>query len=307
LDIVPGQLGVKVLSVVLAFLLWIHVVTNKDYDYNVTLPLQITEIQEGLMLASNVPTEAEIKVRGTGKQLARFLLDVDSVTIDASSYSNGIYLVEPTPGDIHIDMINGTEILEVVEPKKMRLIFEERMEKRVPVLADIKTETALGYIKEGELRVAPDSITVSGPKRFVRKLTSLHTEELNFSDLTNSLNETVKIDFPDSAFLTLSDSNATIEQTVIRLQERTYDGIPLKVTDTAGRTGYSILPDSIAATIEGKTEVLDSIDVGMFRASVSLTIAKPGSTFVSPTVSIPPGVRLIDIRPKEILIRIPRP
>ena len=306
MDIVPGQLGVKILAVVLAFLLWIHVVTNKNYDYNVTLPLQIVNIQDGLMLASSVPTEAEIKVRGTGKQLARFLLDVDSVTIDASPYSTGTYIVESTPDEFVINTVSGTEILEIVDPKKMRLVFEERMEKTVPVIADVKTEAALGFVKEGQLKIHPDSITVSGPKRFVRKIMSFETEEFHFSDLTTSLDEMVKIDFPDSAFLTLTDSTARIEQTVIRLQERTYSGIPLKVTDTAGRTGYTILPDSIAATVEGKTEVLDSIDADMFRASVSIATAAPGSTFVSPTVSIPPGVRLIDVRPKEILIRIPQ-
>ncbi len=301
----PGQLGVKILAVVLAFLLWFHVVTNKDYDYNLSLPLHIVNVQEGLMLASHTPEEAAIKIRGTGKQLMRFLFEVDSVTIDASAYSTGVYVVEPSPGDFRINTPGGTEISEIVEPKRVRLVFEERMEKTVPVVADVKTEAALGYIKEGDLRVLPDSVVVVGPKRYIRKLAWLRTEEIEFKDLTSPLEETVRIDFPDSAFLTLSDSMATIEQSVVRLQERTYSGIPLRVTDTAGRSNFTILPDSITATVEGKSAILDSLASEMFRASVSLATAKPGSTFVSPAVSTPQGVRLIDVRPKEILIRIP--
>lgn len=302
----PGQLGVKILAVVLAFLLWFHVVTNKDYDYNLSLPLHIVNLQEGLMLASHVPEEAEIKIRGTGKQLMRFLFEVDSVTIDASAYSSGVYVVEPSPGDFRINTPGGTEISEIVEPKRVRLVFEERMEKTVPLVADVETEAAFGYVKESDLRISPDSVTVVGPKRYIRKLAWLRTEELEFRDLTSPLEETVRIDFPDSAFLTLSDSTAVIRQSIIRLQERTYSGIPLKVTDTAGRSDFTILPDTVAATVEGRSALLDSLVSEMFRASVSLATAKPGSTFVSPTVSIPQGVRLIDVQPQEILIRIPR-
>lgn len=306
MDFILKHLGVKLLALALAFLLWVHVVTNKTYEHPVTLPLKIVDIPEGLMLASNVDKDCEVLVRGTGKQLLRFLFDTDDEKLSAAKYGEGLYVIDLTPDELKSDAKGSTEIVEVISPKKVRLRFEERMEKYVPVIPSIEVTAALGYQKEGDLIVVPDSVLVTGPKRVVRKMQDVKTEELTYSDIKAPLQDHVKLTFPDSSFLTLSDSSVALEQNVIQLSERTISDIPVQLRNAKSDSVYTIVPTSISVTVMARPESLDSISAGQFSASIDVRGVAPGSTFVAPTVTFPNGLRLIDVIPKEIRVEVPR-
>lgn len=303
---IPKYLGVRALAFVLAFLLWVHVVTNRDYEYSVALPLEVIGIQDGLLLVSNPPPECEIRVRGNGKQLLRFLAEIENLSIDAAAYSTGLYVLDLTPSDLIADFKSETEIAEVVSPKKLRLQFEERFEKMVRVVPDLEVTPALGYLKENVLTVTPDSVLVTGPKRLVRKMKSIRTEHLNYTDVSSPLQEVVRLSFPDSAHLTLSDSSVLIAQDIVQLMERTISNIPLSVRNANSSLQYTIVPDTISVTVEASPAVLDSISADQIEASIDIASALPGSTFVSPRVTFPKGLRLVDVKPNEILIEVPR-
>jgi YbbR domain-containing protein len=303
---VPKYLGVRALAVVLAFLLWVHVVTNKEYEYSVAFPLKVVGVQDGLLLVSNLPPECEVKVRGSGKQLLRFLAEVESFSIDVSAYSTGLYVLDLTPADLIADFKSETEIAEVIRPEKLRLQFEERLEKMVRVVPDLEITPALGYLKENELTVTPDSVLVIGPRQLVRKMETIRTEHLNYTDVSSPLREEVRLTLPDSAHLTLSDSSVMIAQDIVQLKERTISNIPLSVRNANSNWQYAIVPDTISVTVEASPALLDSISADQIEASIDIAAALPGSTFVSPRVTFPKGLRLVNVKPNEILVEVPR-
>jgi YbbR domain-containing protein len=303
---IPKYLGVRALAVVLAFLLWVHVVTNREYEHSVALPLEIVGIQDELLLVSNPPAECEVRIRGNGKQLLRFLAEIENLGIDAAAYSTGLYVIDLTPADLLADFKSETEIAEVVSPKKLRLQFEERLEKMVQVVPDLEITPALGYLKENVLTVTPDSVLVIGPKRLVRKMKTIRTEHLNYTDVSSPMQEEVRLSFPDSSHLTLSDSSVLIAQDIVQLKERTISNIPLGVRNANSSWQYAIVPDTISVTVEASPALLDSISADQIEASIDIAAALPGSTFVSPRVTFPKGLRLVDVKPNEILVEVPR-
>lgn len=306
MDLILKHLGVKVLAVVLAFLLWVHVVTNMTYEHAVDLPLNIVDIPEGMMLVSDVDSKCEVLVRGTGKQLIRFLIDADDEKISAADYAEGLYVIDMTPEALISDSKGEAEIIEVISPKKVRLRFEERLEKYVDVIPNIEVTAALGYQKDGNLIVIPDSVHVSGPKHVVRKMQNVKTEDMTFDDIKGPFHDNVRLTFPDSSYLTLSDSSVLIEQNIIQLSERTFSDIPIELKNGKRDSIYTIIPTSVSVTVMALPAVLDSISSKQFAASIDVSGVAPGSTFVSPSVTFPNGLSLIDVKPKEIRVEVPR-
>ena len=296
----------KVIAVTLAFLLWVHVVTDRTYEHRFELPFHIESIQDGLMLASEIPERCAINVRGTGKELLKFLVNVEEARMSVADYSTGLYVVDLAPDDLILNHNNASEILDVVSPRELRLLFEERFDKRVPIVPDIEIAAAAGYSLHRNLTFSPDSVTISGPKRVVRKIRRLHTEKLTFTDMDDPLSEQVRLSFPDSSYLTLSDSNVVIAQDIIRLAERTFTGIPITLRHAASLPTLSIKPESISVIVEAIPSLLDSISADQFSASITIDSVLPGSTFVEPRVTVPKELRLVDVIPKEILIEVPR-
>ncbi len=302
---IPKHIGVRVLAVILAFLLWVHVVTDKEYEHSMEFPLRITGIQDGILLISDPPSTCEVKVRGSGKQLLRFLVETEDLSIDVSAYSTGFYVVDLTPGDLIVSHKSAVEIIEIISPKKIRLQFEERLEKVVRVEPDIEITPALGYLKEGELRVIPDTVTVIGPKHLVRPMIAVSTEKLTYTDISSNLREQIRL-LPDSAKVTLSDTTVIIEQDIIELRERTFTGIPVSTRGTESHPKFTVIPDSISVTVEAPQSVLDSISADQFEVWIDIAAAMPGSTFVAPKVSFPKGLRAVNVKPNEILVEVPR-
>jgi len=302
----PKHMFVKVLAVALALLLWFHVVSNKNYEHVVAMPFQITDVPEDLILVSDIPDTCEMRIVGVGKQLLRFLAEVDEVAVSAKDYSTGLYVVDVTPDRIIVDHMGLTEVLEVISPQKLRLQFEELLEKTVGVEPDLVITAAPGYQVSGPLVVSPDSVVISGPKRLVRKIKKIKTQNVTISELTESLEEHIELSFPDSSYISLSDSSILAEQEVIELSERTISGIPLTIRNSASLPSFTVKPESISVTVEAIPELLDSLSVDEFKAYINLGEAVPGSTFVTPDITVPRGLQLVDTRPKEILIEVPR-
>jgi len=299
-----SNVGVRALAVLLAFLLWFHVVTNKEYEYDVSIPIVLEGLESGLMLASEFPEKCRITVKGTGKQLMRFLVEADSASIDASSYSTGLYVVEPEPLDLLIEhRAGGVDIVEIVEPKKLRLLLEERMEKLLPVVSDIDVSPALGYLAVGDLMIDPDSVTVVGPKRYVRKLDWIKTEDISFNEINSSLKEKVKLVYSDSSFLTLSEVEVEVQQSVMALVSKTYNNVPVGVVFGNDSLDVEVFPGTVSIVVEALSEAFDSLTDDSFSATISLGAEVGDSVLVKPSVSIPTGVRLVEVKPSEILLR----
>jgi YbbR domain-containing protein len=97
-----------------------------------------------------------------------------------------------------------------------------------------------------------------------------------------------------------------IEQSIVQLKERTFTNVPVVVRNAGSRLRYTISPDSISVSVEASPALLDSISADQFEVSVDISSSLPGSTFVSPRVTFPSGLRLVDVKPNEILIEVPR-
>ena len=55
----------------MGFLIWFHVVTEKEYSYELRMPVTEITLQDGLTLSKKPPDSLLVAVTATGKQLLR--------------------------------------------------------------------------------------------------------------------------------------------------------------------------------------------------------------------------------------------
>ena len=66
-----NNLWLKLLALLVGLLVWFHVVTEKTYTYEVTLPVTDVDLRDDLTLATLPPDSIEIIVSAKGKQLVQ--------------------------------------------------------------------------------------------------------------------------------------------------------------------------------------------------------------------------------------------
>ena len=109
-------------SLILALLLWLFVVSEKEYDLVLDLPIEARNLSAQMAHKEEVPSYASIKIRGTGrnlfksillKNLERYNVEIVAefnnekiVLIDNRRFRQGEYL----NSDILIDRIENDQI-----------------------------------------------------------------------------------------------------------------------------------------------------------------------------------------------------
>lgn len=167
------------LSLVVAFGLWLYVVTvvspgsEKEY-YNIPVVLEgeTVLLERGMMITSDANPTVSLKLAGTRTDLNK--LNSSNITVIAklsSIYDPGklelTYSVS-YPGDIP----EGAISVQSKNPETITLEVEQRLSKEVPVEVEYTGKVPVDYLADKENRVLDyEKIGIAGPKSVVDKIT----------------------------------------------------------------------------------------------------------------------------------------
>lgn len=168
----------KLLSLVMAFMLWIAIIDEPELTANVTAPVEFRNIAPGLDLGSDVPGRVDLQIRGPRSRLALATAPRSAVVLDM--------VAQNRPGErtftvqeVHLDLPRGIQLVRAV-PSQIRVVLEHRLRKDVPVTLRFAGPPPAGYrVRWSE--VVPERISIVGPERHVQQIESVETDALDFT------------------------------------------------------------------------------------------------------------------------------
>jgi YbbR domain-containing protein len=198
-EILFGNLGLKVSSLVLALLLYAHVVTEQPRDSVVQVPLTLTGLPESLVVTGQPPERVSVKVRGRWKDLIRLGLTSPYLPIDLAHATPGPYRTAISADDIASkalppELSKLVTVNEVLEPRTVELVIEPKRVKQVRVAPKLEGEPAAGYRVEGTVAVVPESVRVSGPWSVVAPIESLRTLPIDITGEREKIQRQIEVD-----------------------------------------------------------------------------------------------------------------
>lgn len=294
------------LSVVIAFALWLYVITvvspgSEETFYDIPVSLQGESLLEerGLIITSeDIPT-VDLTLSGNRTDLNNLNKSNITLIVDLSKvYEAGTHKLSYTPiypGNIANDAIRETNR----NPGQITLSFEQKITKPVPVNVKYKGKVLDGFIADTEnpeLKNADtliDSVEISGPASVVSQITQALIEV----DLTDR-----NASFVEAYRFTLCDADgepvdaAQIQTNIAEVQLTLYiqklKEIPLELTiiDGGGATKNNstikIEPKTIQVSgSESVLETLESINLG--TVDLGTLTSDTEKTF---TITLPAGV-----------------
>ncbi len=214
------NLPLKIGALLLALLLWVHVATNKPYEYQFELPLVIDNIPAGLLQTNPLPGTIAVRVKTSGKQLIVLDANQPRLRISAAEYREGSFERDLTDNDAMAAFDQVYENVSIVAPRKLLLRFEREIEKSVLVKSRVSVTPQAGYLTVGPVKVVPEMVRLSGPASAMRRLHEVETETVELSGLTAETTQSVRIALADSLGVTLGDSLVEVTATVEPMVER---------------------------------------------------------------------------------------
>ncbi len=304
----------KILSVLFAIVLWIHISTKAEYDYKVSIPITYIEPSSGYMLASTPPEETQVYLRGSGKNLFYFMLrsiinsEGSYIPVNLAGLPKGRHQITldktniflSTDGDLRIDSILYNSFFPVVIDKKI----ERTVKVNTDSLPGFELEN--GFVLFGKPSVKPESVTVEGPEDIINTLSSIRIATLADNVISQEdslvhakLNNNIH-------FVIITPDAVDIHFPVEPLRTKLFRGIPVTFENFPNKIRQHVTPDTLSVYIQGPESIVsrsrsEDIFVTVNYKTYLDQIAQ-GDSLLKPVVMYPEGITSVSTTPGVLRI-----
>jgi YbbR domain-containing protein len=285
------HVGLKLLSLVIALLLWMAVAGEETVERSLRVPLELQQFPAGLELQGEVPATADVRVRGRVSPG-----DIVAV-LDLRGARPGRRLFHLTPEQVRAPF--GVEVVQV-SPPTIAMVFEPSDSRQVPVVPAVDGKPAPGYVV-GKVSTDPATVEIVGPRSAVARANEAMTEPIDISGATDAVAETVTVGLLDPSLRLKTPRAANVivevmpgpEEHILRSQPVHLRGLGPQLAAQANPTAVDVTVRGSRAALTELDEVAAYVDLsGLGPGDYTLPVRAEGSTEAGVTRVDPSGVHV---------------
>ena len=295
------HVGLKLLSVALAVLLWMVIAGEETVERGLRVPLELQQFPSGLELLGDVPTTADVRVRGASGTLGRLSPGDIVAVLDLRGARPGERLFHLTPEQVRAPF--GVEVVQVT-PSTVAVVFETTGTRSVPIEPAIEGKPAAGYMV-GTIVVTPPSVEVVGPESAIRRVTEALTEPVSVADAQRRVEESVNVGTLDPALRVKTLRTVTVAVDIVPAPlEQTVRNRPVHLEGLAPTLTASATPSDVDVTVRGSREELARVRPDDVTAFVDLAGLGAGEYPLTVRAKSSRDVGVTRIEPQTIQVQI---
>jgi len=297
------HLGLKLLSLGLALLLWMAVAGEEIVERGLRVPLELQQLPGNEELSGEVPTAVDVRVRGGSGALSRIGPGDIVAVLDLHTARPGRRLFPLTPDQVHAPF--GVEIVQVM-PSAIAMMFEASATRTVPVLPSVDGRPAPGFIV-GTLTAEPATVEVVGPESAVKRATEVLTEPVLVAGAKGRVQETVTIGVLDPTLRIVNAKTAVVTALMQPAPaERIVHNLPVHLRNVGANLGVQAEPATVTVTLRGSREGLARMASDDVRAFIDVAGLGAGQYSLDVHVDAGQEAGVTKIDPTTVQVRISR-
>jgi YbbR domain-containing protein len=261
------HLGLKIVAIALATLLWLSVAGEHVVERIMRVPLEFRNIPAELEVVGDPPATVDVRLRGSSGLLSRLEgTDVVAV-IDLAAARPGSRLFHIRSDEVRAPY--GVEVAQVV-PGTLAIALEKSAARIVPVVPPLEGEPAPGFVV-GRITSEPATVEIRGPETRVRRLAEAITEPVTVTGTRERVRDVVTIGVSDSALRLSQPQSATVLVEILPAPvEREIGDVPVRWRNLGAGLRAQVSPSSARVTVRGRKETLSGLHTDAIDAFVDL-------------------------------------
>ncbi|MBU8922166.1 MAG: hypothetical protein KOO63_10155 [Bacteroidales bacterium] len=296
--------GAKIISLIFAVFLWLHVTAQQGENQSFRVPLMLTGIPDSLTIIHDVPQSIEVTVRGPRSSLLKLrLFGRSKATIDLSMARKGIVNIPLSAGVLNLPEDFDPRNVSIDNPKTLVLNFERVITKLVPVRIAYKGKIPEDIIIMNTPVVIPARVNIRGASSIVSSINFLTTEEVDIRNRRGKITEETGL-IIDGRSISVIPEKILIEMEVRKKATRILANIPPTLLQDDNEMFVDYFPKVVSLTIEGPEDIIREIVSDDISVILNITTREPGTYRLEPEVIVPQGVEkyYLDVEVFEITI-----
>lgn len=301
---------VKIIVVTIATVFWFAVVTENVYEYDLEVPIVVTNLPIGKTLVGERPSQARVRFEGRGKALFALLFQRDAkVVVDLAEAGDSRTV------RLQRDLVQigrwGLPVVakQILAPAEVEIKLVNVLYKQVAIKPEADVRPADGFTVVGKIRTTPDSVRIAGPEAYVKAISHLATAPFSARNLRTNLKQEVAVQaFPDSLHIDVPVKTVTLAVEIQKLIEITLPEVPVQVKNAPRNLIVTPLPSTLSLTVEGGEQLLlglkrEDIVAALDYQQVRDVRQQEGYT---PIIKVPEGVSYRNVKPSSFKLMLER-
>lgn len=295
------NLGLKLVSVVLAGLLWLAIAGDPLVEQSLRVPLELQNIPGDLEIVDELPGSVEVRLRGAAGTLSRLVPGDVLAVLDLSDARPGRRLFHLTPDRVRVPF--GVEVTQI-QPVTMSLTFERSASWVVPVVPQIEGTPLSGFVVE-RVTADPATVEVVGPESHMRRVTEAITDAISTDGKSASFVERATVGVTDPRVRLRRPVVAQVTVTLAPAPaERVLTGVPVRPRAGPPAARVELTPPAVTVYLRGAREALQHLSSDALTAYVDLAGLESGRYNLPVRVETRARVGVTRIDPPTVAIRI---
>jgi YbbR domain-containing protein len=295
---ITHNLSLKLLSVVIAFGLWLFVnFGERDTEESLKVPLELRNVPAHLMITSPRVDFVDLRVMGPRTLLGRIDRNQLAVPLDLRGVRPGQAVFRV--GTDALSLPRGVKVVRIT-PAEVSIALERVKTKTLPVHLRVTGQPAEN-VRIIEIKVSPETVQVTGPESDLRELQAVNTEAI---DVSAAAPGTIDRELPLETLGDYLSCSATRVAVQLRVEElpvtREFTDVPVLVRN--GGADVRVKPEEVRLTVRGARELIHSLELAADAVSVDASGIEGKDREVTPEVSLPAGVDLVSLEPPRVRV-----
>jgi len=187
------NLGWKLLSLAIAFVLWILVAREPELATSISIPIEFKNLPEDLDISSTVPERIHVEIRGPSGRLSRDYLADIALILDLKDVHAGERTFTIHNRDVKLPV--GLAFYRSV-PSQLTLRFSRTLARDVPVAVRFATAPPDGY-SVSTLSISPPKVRLRGPEDHIQQIRQVLTDPIDLSGVVGKADFQVLVNIGD--------------------------------------------------------------------------------------------------------------
>ncbi len=261
------QLGLKILAVTLASVLWLTVAGEHVVERSLRVPLEFRNIPAELEIVGNTPDTVDVRLRGSSAVLSRVQPGEIVAVIDLGAARSGSRLFQLRNEEVRAPF--GVEVAQVA-PATLALELEKSARRTVPVVPAMEGDPAPGFVV-GRVSTEPATVEIVGPDSHVRQVAEATTEPVSVKDAKARVRDGVTIGVADASvrLVQAQNANVTVEIWPAPVERRMPD-VPVRWRNLGAGLRAQVGQQLVHVTVRGAKDPLAALRGDSVQAFVDL-------------------------------------
>jgi len=295
------HLGLKLLALAVAVLLWMIVSGEETVERGLRVPLELQQVPAGLELLGEVPATVDVRVRGASGTLSRVGTGDVIAVLDLRGARAGRRLFPLTPEQMRVPF--GVEVVQIT-PSAVAMAFEPSASREVPIVPAVDGKPAPGYII-GTMSAEPRTVEVIGPESAVKRATEVLAEPVSVTGAKAPVRETVFLGLLDPSLRLKAARSASVAVQIVPAPlERTLRNRPVHLRNAGPNLEAQAVPAAVELTLRGNRDALNRVDADDIVAFIDLAGLGPGQYTLTVHADSSADAGVTRIEPASVEVRI---